>query len=32
MRLAQPLIARGIQKNLDRGFARLRRVLEAPAT
>jgi carbon monoxide dehydrogenase subunit G len=28
LRLLQPLIARTIQKNLDRGFARLKQVLE----
>jgi carbon monoxide dehydrogenase subunit G len=29
MRLMEPLISRGTQKNLDRGFARLSEVLEA---
>lgn len=32
LRLMQPLIARNTQKNLDRGFARLKQVLEAQST
>jgi hypothetical protein len=31
MRLLEPLIARGVQANLDRGFARLKGLLEAGA-
>jgi hypothetical protein len=31
LRLLQPLIARNTQKNLDQGFPRLKRVLEAGA-
>lgn len=31
LRLMQPLVARGTQKNLDRGFARLKAILEAGA-
>ncbi len=31
MRLLEPLIARNTQKNLDRGFARLKRLLETGA-
>jgi uncharacterized protein YndB with AHSA1/START domain len=32
LRLLQPLIARNTQKNLDRGFPRLKRLLETGAT
>jgi uncharacterized protein YndB with AHSA1/START domain len=32
MRLLEPLLARVVQKNLDRGFARLKEVLEARPT
>ena len=32
LRLVEPLVARNTQKNLDRGFARLKQVLEAEAT